>query len=141
MKNVERDRLESAVADVVERRAVVLWADCVSKRGQPIDPAVAAEIGKRSPDAIGVIAATSLWSEPTLARLIRRVESNWCETARREGWHVALRYHVLNHPRYQRLLHYRQRYHDEWLRVRPISFPSFPAWLASADAYCVARNA
>jgi hypothetical protein len=139
MKYVERDRLESAVADVVERRAVVLWADCVSKPDQPIDPAVAAEIGKRSPDAIGVVAAT-FWSASTLARLIRRVESRWRETARRDGWHAALRYHVVNHPRYQRLLHYRQRCHDEWLRVRPISFPSFPAWLASADAYCVGRN-
>jgi hypothetical protein len=52
-----------------------------------------------------------------------------------------LRYHVSNHLRCQRLLHYRQRCHDEWLRVRPTSLPSFPAWLASADAYCVARNA
>jgi hypothetical protein len=141
MKNVERDRLESAVADVVERRAVVLWADCVSKPDQPIDPEVAAEIGKRSPDAIGVTAAMSFWSAPTLARLIRSVETDWRQTARREGWHAALRYHVLNHPRYQRPLHYRQRCHDEWLRVRPISLPLFPAWLASADAYCVARNA
>jgi hypothetical protein len=141
MKNVQRDRLQSAVADVVERRAVVLWADCVSKPDQPIDPAVAAEIDKRSPDAIGITSAILVWSAPILSRLIRRVETNWRETARREGWHAALRYHVVNHPRYQRVLHYRQRCHDEWLRVRPISVPSFPAWLASADAYCVARIA
>ena len=141
MENVEHDRLRSAVADIVERRAVALWADCVSKPDQPIDPAVAAEIGKRSPDATSVTAATSFWSPPTLARLIRGVESDWREIARREGWQAALRYQVVNHPRYQRLLHYRQRCHDEWLRVRPISLPSFPSWLASADAYCVDRNA
>jgi hypothetical protein len=140
MENVDRARLESVVGDVVERRAVVLWADCVSKPDQPIDTDVAAEIGKRCPDAIGEATATCSWSAATLARLIRRVESDWRETARREGWHAALRYHVVNHPRYQRLLHYRQRCHDEWLRVRPISFPSFAVWLASADAYCVARQ-
>ena len=140
MENVQRDRLESAVADVVERRAVILWADCVSKPDQPLDPAVVAEIENRCPGAISVIPAECSWSAPVLARLIRRVESDWRETALREGWHAALRYHVANHPRYQRLLHYRQRCHDEWLRVRPISLPSFPAWLASADAYCVART-
>jgi hypothetical protein len=46
MENVDRARLESVVVDLVERRAAVLWADCVSKPDQPIDPAVAAEIGK-----------------------------------------------------------------------------------------------
>jgi hypothetical protein len=141
MENVDRDRLDSAVGDVVERRAVILWADCVSKPDQPLEPAVVAEIENRCPGAISVIPGECSSSASTLARLIRRVESDWRETARREGWHAALRYHVVNHPRYQRLLHYRQRCHDEWLRVRPISLPSFPAWLASADAYCVARNA
>jgi hypothetical protein len=140
MENVDRDRLGSAVADVVERRAVILWADCVSKPDQPLDPAVVAEIENRCPGAISVIPAECFSSAPSLARLIRRVESDWRETALREGWHAALPYHVVNHPRYQRLLHYRQRCQDEWLRVRPIALPSFPAWLASADAYCVARN-
>jgi hypothetical protein len=140
MENVDRDRLGSAVADVVERRAVILWADCVSKPDQPLDPAVAAEIENRCPGAITVIPAECPWSARTLARLIRRAESHWRKTARREGWHTALRYYVANHPRYQRLLHYRQRCHDEWLRIRPISFPSFSAWLGSADAYCVART-
>jgi hypothetical protein len=140
MENVDRGRLESAVADVIERRAVILWADCVSKTDQPLDPPVVAEIENRCPGAITVVPAEYTWSAPTLARLIRSVESHWRETARREGWHTALRYHVANHPRYQRLLHYRQRCHDEWLRIRPISLPSFPAWLASADAYCVVRT-
>jgi hypothetical protein len=140
MENVDRDRLASAVGDVVERRAVILWADCVSKPDQPLDPAVVAEIENRCHGAIAVSPAECSWSASTLARLIRRVESDWRETARRERWHTALRYCVANHPRYQRLLHYRQRCHDEWLRIRPISFPSFSAWLASADAYCVART-
>jgi hypothetical protein len=141
MENVERDRLQSAVNEVLERRAVVLWADCLSKPDQPIDPIVFAEIEKRSPSAIEVISAASPWGAPSFARLIRLVESEWREAARREGWCAALRYHVANHPRYQRLLHYRQRCHDEWLRVRPISLPSFPEWLAAADAYCVRQTA
>jgi hypothetical protein len=140
MENVDRSRLQSAVNDVMERRAVVLWADCLSKADQPIDPIVFAEIEKCCPSAIEVVSAAAAWRAPTLSRLIRHIESEWIGTARREGWHAALRYHVSNHPRYQRLLHYRQRCHDEWLRVRPILFPSFHAWLASADAYCVART-
>src|SRR5207245_478525 len=108
---------------------------------QPLDPSAFAEIEKRCARAITVVPAASSWSAPTLACLIRRVESEWREVARRDGWYAALHYHVVNHPRYQRILHYRQRCHDEWLRVRPISLPSFSEWLVSADAYCVARNA
>jgi hypothetical protein len=140
MENVDRERLESVVADVVERRAVVLWADCVSKPDQPLDPSVVAEMENHCPKTNTALPVASLWRGPTLARLIRHVESEWREVARQERWYPALRYHVANHPRYQRLLNYRHRCHDEWLRVRPISLPSFPAWLAEADAYCVARN-
>jgi hypothetical protein len=141
MANIDRDRLQSAVNEIVERRAVVLWADCVSKLNKPLDPTVFAEIEKRCSAATDVIPAERLWQAPALSHLVRRVESEWREAARREGWYAALRYHVANHARYQRLLHYRQRCHDDWLRVGPISFPTFPAWLASADAYRVARNA
>jgi hypothetical protein len=141
MENVERYRLQSAVNEAVEQRAVILWADCVSSPDQPLDPIVYAEIEKRCPIAIPVLPALSLWRAPILSRLIRRVNSEWRATARQEAWYAALRYQVANHPRYQRLLHYRQRCHDEWIRVRPISLPSFSAWLASADAYCVTRNA
>jgi hypothetical protein len=140
MANVHRDRLQSAANDVVKRRAVILWADCVTTPEHPLDPVVFAEIEKRCPAALGAIPVPSLWRAAPISRLIRRVESEWRETARRERWYAALRYFVSNHPRYQRLLHYRQRCHDEWLRVRPISFPSFPEWLASADAYYVPRN-
>jgi len=140
MENVDRERLESAVTDVVERRAVILWAECVSKTDQMLDPAVVAEIENRCPRANTAVPVGSPWRAATLARLIRQVDSEWREVARQERWYPALRYHVVNHPRYQRLLHYRQRCHDEWLRVRPISFPAFHAWLASADAYCVART-
>jgi hypothetical protein len=141
MKNVDRDSLQSAVTDLVERRAMVLWADCVSKPDHPVEPIVLAEMEKRCPAAIDVLPAEFLWRAPILSRLIRCVDSEWREAARREGWYAALRYHISNHPRYQRLLHYRQRCHDEWLRVRPISPPSFPAWLASADGYCITRSA
>ena len=70
------------------------------------------EIEDRCRCAISVVPAECSWSASTLSRLIRGVASDWRETARREGWHAALRYHVANHPRYQRLLHYRQRCHD-----------------------------
>jgi hypothetical protein len=140
MANVERDRLQFAVNEVVERRAVVLWVDCVSNPDQPLDPIVFAEVEKRCPIAIPVMRVDSFWRTPMLWRRIRRVDSEWRATAQQEGWYATLRYQVANHPRYQRFLHYRQRCHDEWLRVQPISVPSFPVWLASADAYCVAKS-
>jgi len=141
MENVDPDTLQSAVNEVMECRAVVLWADCMSKPDQRIDPTVFTEIKKHCRAIVEVITAESLWRAPILSRLIRRVDLEWRETARQGCWCAALRYHVTNHPRYQRLLHYRQRCHDEWLTARPISFLPFPAWLACADAYCVARNA
>ena len=139
MANVDQDTLRGAVSDVVERRALVLWVDCVSKAQQPLDAAVWSELETRCPRLTAILSAESLWRVPLLSRMIRRGESDWRSVAQRGGWYSALRYHVAHHLRYQRLLHYRQRCHDEWLRVRPISLPSFPAWLAAGDSYCVRR--
>jgi hypothetical protein len=140
LEKVDRNRLESAVANLLEFRGLAFWVDCVSRTDQPVGATVLAEIEKRCPSAMDVAAAGLLWHEPVLWRLIRRFERESRETARREGWYAALRYYVANHPRYQRLAHYRQRCHDEWLSIRPISLPSFPQWLALADAYCVPQH-
>src|SRR5215472_4871883 len=94
MKHIDRHRLRSAVDEVVELRAVILWADCLSKPDQPIDPVALAVIERRCPAAIDVIPVGLLWRAPALSRLIRRVDSEWRETARRERWYAALRYHV-----------------------------------------------
>jgi hypothetical protein len=91
MENVDRERLESAAADVMERRAVVLWADCVSKPDQPLDPSVVAEIENCCPKANTAVPVASPRLAPTLARLIRHVESEWREVARQERWYPAWR--------------------------------------------------
>ena len=140
MANVDQERLRTAVADVLDGRALALWVDCVSKPQQPLEAAVWTELQHRCPRFTAILPPESPWCAPLLSRLIRAGESDWRSVARREGWYSALRYCVAHHPRYQRFVHYRQRCHDDWLRVRPISFPSFPAWLASADVYCVART-
>jgi hypothetical protein len=139
MANVDEERLRTAVADVLDRRALSLWVDCISKPQQPLDAAVWTELRDRCPSLTAILSPESPWHAPLLSRLIRAGESDWRSVSRREGWYSALRYCVAHHPRYQRFVHYRQRCHDEWLTVRPISLPSFPVWLASADAYCVER--
>ena len=89
MENVDRERLGCAAADVVERRALVLWAECVSKPDQPLDPAVVAEIENRCPKTNTAVPVAWPWRAPTLARLIRQVESQWREVARQERWYSA----------------------------------------------------
>jgi hypothetical protein len=139
MANVDQERLRTAIADVLDRRALALWVDCVSKPQQPLDAAVWTELEGRCPSLKAILPPESPWRAPHLLRLIRVGESDWRSVSRREGWYSALRYCVAHHPRYQRFVHFRQRCHDEWLTVRPISLPSFPAWAAAADAYCLER--
>lgn len=135
VSKVDADRLQSAVSHIIERRAFAFWVDCVSKVDQKLDSAVLGEVKSRYPGA----AATEdiLWNPGMFRRLIRQAESEFRDLARSEGWYPALRYNICNHPRYHRLLHFRQRCHDEWLTVRPISLPSFRTWLAAADAYVI----
>jgi hypothetical protein len=74
-------------------------------------------------------------------RLVRLGEAFWRSAARAETWYSALRYHVNQHPRYHRLVHYNQRCHDEWGRVHPIRYPTFPEWLRAADEYILPQKA
>jgi hypothetical protein len=139
MARVNRGTLRKAVSDVLDRRALALWIDCVSEPEQRLDDMVLKELRKRCPDILAGASPEPLWLPSLFLRLVRFGESQWRATARAEGWYAALRYHVLHHPRYQRLIHYQQRCHDEWLTVRPISYPLFADWLSAADAYCVQR--
>ena len=131
--NVEAPRLNNAVADLLESRALALWVDAVSKPGQPIDEAVSTELRSRCPGLLPAFGVGPLWVPSLFSRLVRLGESTWRRTARTEGWYAALRYAVVHHPRYQRLVHYNQRCHDEWSLTRPNSYPSFSEWLAAAD--------
>jgi hypothetical protein len=136
---VESGRLRNAAADLLESRALALWADCVSKAGQPLEESVLTELRTRYPSLPS--GSDAVWAPPLFSRLVRFGESSWRVTARAEGWYAALRYHVVHHPRYQRLIHYWQRCHDEWSQARPKSSPPFSDWLATADAYSIGRKA
>ena len=138
---VEAGRLRKAVADLLESRALALWVDCVSKPGQPLKKSVLTELRRRCPGFLPVSYSDSVWAPPFFSRLIRFGESSWRGPARSEGWYSALRYQVVHHPRYQRLIHYNQRCHDEWSQARPNTYPSFADWLAAADAYVASRKA
>ena len=138
---VEAPRLNKAVTESLETRALALWVDAVSKPRQPLDEDVTTELLNRCPGLLPASGVGPLWARSLFSRLLRFGESTWRCTARSEGWYTALHYAVVHHPRYQRLIHYNQRCHDEWSQVRPKSYPSFVDWLASADAYCAGRKA
>jgi hypothetical protein len=137
---VEAGRLRDAVADLLVSRALALWVDSVSRPKQPLTDAVLTELRNRCPELV-VSSFEALWGPTLFYRLIRSGESRWRGPARSEGWHSVLRYQIVHHPRYQRLIHYNQRCHDEWSRACPNSYPSFVDWLATADAYCAGLKA
>jgi hypothetical protein len=138
---VEASRLDKAVTEVLDSRAFALWVDAVSEAGQPLHETVATELRDRCTGFLPVSGLIPLGIRSLFSSLIRFGESNWRGVALSEGWYAALRYEVVHHPRYQRLIHYNQRCHDEWSQARPKSYPSFSKWLASADGYCVVRSA
>ncbi|MCI0723811.1 MAG: hypothetical protein L0338_33365 [Acidobacteria bacterium] len=138
---VETRRLRTAVSDLIESRALALWVDCISKPAQPLKESVFAELQRRCPGFLPASYLDAVWAPPLFSRLLRRGESGWRVRARSEKWYAALRYHVIHHPRYHRLVHYNQRCHDEWSQALPKFYPSFVDWLSAADAYCAGRQA
>jgi hypothetical protein len=133
-------RLSRAVLDVLESRAFALWAGCISEpNGALHEPALSAVRG-RYPRLFAKEPAEPVWKKSTFFRLVRAGDAAWRRSAREEGWYPALRYHVVNHPRYHRLVHYNQRCCAEWEHARPISYPCFDEWLAAADGYCLAQR-
>jgi hypothetical protein len=138
---VEAPRLNKAVTDLLESRALALWVDAVSEPGQPLQEAVAAELRHRCPGLLPASCSGPLWVRPLFSRLLRFGESTLRGAARSEGWYAALRYEVAHHPRYQRLIHYNQRCHDEWSQDPPMAYPGFAEWLGAADGYCADRKA
>jgi hypothetical protein len=141
MGMVGSPRLKQAVTELLESRAFALWVDAISKPGQPLHEAVANELRERCPSLLPASGLGPLWIRSLFASLIRSGEANWRSAARSEGWYAVLRYQVLYHPRYQRLIHYNQRCHDDWSQAGPKAYPSFSEWLDAADAYCAGRNA
>lgn len=137
---VEPGRLRTAVNELIESRALALWVDSVSKPAEPLKASVFAELQRRC-RGFPSVSSDVIWAPPLFSRLLRLGESTWRARARAERWYAALRYHVVHHPRYQRLVQYNQRCHDEWSQALPNSYPSFVDWLSAADAYCTGRHA
>jgi hypothetical protein len=134
-------RLNDAVTDLVLSRALALWVDCVSTPGQTLNESVLNELRRQCAGVPTTCFSDAVWGPPFFFRLVRFRDSGWRCTARREGWCAVLRYQLLQHPRYHRLIHYRQRCHDEWSYARPNFYPSFTDWLSDADGYCADRTA
>ena len=109
---VDAERLAIAVADLLDSRALALWVDSVSEPEQPLMAAVVTELSNQCPDYLASC-FEARWGKSLFYRLVRHGDSKWRSIARSEGWYAALRYRVVHHPRYQRLIHYHQRCHDE----------------------------
>jgi hypothetical protein len=135
LQRVEAARLRRAVAELVEWRAFALWIDSISQPNRPLEDRILSELRTRCPSFLAAFDCVLLWRVSMFYRLIRLGDAACSSAARAEKWYSALHYHVIHHPRYHRLIHYNQRCHDDWSRVQPICYPSFPAWLRAADEY------
>lgn len=139
LSRVEPDRLANAVAGMLESRALALWVECQSTREHPLEEVVLAELANRCPALLPICIETP-WGSTLFYRLIRLAEFSLRSQAKSEGWYSLLRYQVVHHPRYHRLIHYNQRCHDEWSRSRPDCYPSFSNWLSASDKYYIGRK-
>jgi len=137
LANVDPVRLRSAASELIELRAFALWMACISDPEQPLGELALKELHRRFPDFPTASYPQTIWDRSLFFRLVRFGGARWGATARAERWNAALRYHVVYHPRYHRLVHYLHRCQDEWLRVSPRSYPSFADWLRAADEYFV----
>jgi hypothetical protein len=138
LAKVDPERLHSAVSELLESRAFALWMACICQPECGLGELGLRELHHRWPGFLGASCSQLLWNKSLFGRLVRFGEADWRTVARAERWDAALRYQVFHHPRYHRILHYNQRCHDEWLQVRPHSYPSFAEWLCEADEYVVA---
>lgn len=137
MAKAEPTCLHEAVADLLESRAFAIWVGCVSKPGRSASDLVMSELHRRYPGWFAASCPMPAWGMPLLLRLVRSGDARWRAAARQQGWMPTLRYHVLHHPRYRRLIHYRERCRDVWSQTHPNPYPTFAEWLAAADAYYV----
>lgn len=141
LQKVEVGRLHRAVHELLEWRAFALWIDSIAQPNRLLEDPVLSELRTRCPSFLADFQGAALWQDSMFFRLVRLGEAFWRNAARAETWYSALRYHVTQHPRYHRLVHYNQRCHDEWGRVHPIRYPTFPEWLRAADEYILPQKA
>ena len=137
LANVQPARLRRAASELIELRGFALWMACISEPEQPLGELALQELRRRCPDFQTASSPQVIWDRSLFFRLVRFEEAEWRAAARVERWSAALRYHVVHHPRYHRLVHYLHRCRDEWPRVSPRSYPSFADWLRAADEYFV----
>lgn len=140
LANVDAARLRGAVSELLDSRGFALWMACISDPEQPLGEIALKELRRRCPDFPTASYPQVIWVRSLFFRLVRvgDAQCGATATARAERWDAALRYQVIHHPRYHRLVHYVHRCHDEWLHVHPRPNPSFADWLRAADEYFVA---
>ena len=137
LARVEHERIQGAAAELLVSRAVALWVACISQPNRALDEFALEELRQRYPGFLTASCPQPLWNKSLFFRLVRFGEAYWRATARAERWDAVLRYQVIHHPRYHRVRHYHQVCQEQWLHVRPYSYPSFADWLDAADEYCL----
>src|SRR4051812_8797291 len=70
---VEGPRLNKAVTDLLEARALALWVDALTEPGQPLDEAVSTELRNRCPGLLLLPASGSgpIWARSLFSSLLR----------------------------------------------------------------------
>lgn len=86
------DRLERAVGEVLEARALSLWIDSVSQPEQPLSEDVLAELRNKCPGLLPESGGCVRWTKLLFSRVVRLGDATWSKTAKSEGWYAALRY-------------------------------------------------
>jgi hypothetical protein len=137
--NVDPQVLDDAVTSLLESRALAFWVDSLSTKDKPIERIVQKELSARYPELLPSTFETR-WGQSLFCRLIRISESGLRRQAISEEWYPVLRYKVLNHPLYHRIIDYNQRCHDNRSLIFPNPYPSFANWLAAADECFVGRK-
>jgi len=136
---VQPDVLAAAVSSLIEARARGLWIASTCEPERVIPKSVLEDLELALPETFN--AKDRLVCDRLLfLRVIRRASASSWAQAREGKWPAALRYSVISHPRYHRIIHYFQKCEDERSSSGiQRSASTFAGWLHAADQYQVHR--
>jgi len=137
LNRVDDCALRSAAAALIDSRALALWVASISQPDSVIPEVARQEVQKRIP-ALAVTRDRLVWSWGLFRCFVRLGNASVVARATAEDWGAVLRYHVVHHPRYHRVVHYFRRCQEAASLPGHGESVTFSAWLQAADEYVVA---
>jgi hypothetical protein len=125
---VSAGRLREAVGAMLNARGLALWAGAFCEPAVPVTGVVIEGLPERCREHARA---------GDFFAMARSLDAPIRATARSEGWLPALRYQMIHHPRYHRLIHYCIHSRTEAARLTPRPVPTSSDWLRACDEYCV----